>query len=448
MLFNSLDFFYFLPIALALYYLSDAIFGEKGRILCLLGLSYTFYSFWNFKFLSLIIISTFFDYFLSRFIENSENNTKRKYLLTISIFLNLGLLFVFKYYNFFIDSFIVASSWLGIEIPPYYIEIILPVGISFYTFQTLSYTIDVYNREIAAEKDLVLYATYVSYFPQLVAGPIERAGNLLPRLKKIKFDISEAPLLILSGFVRKMVFADNFAKYVDLSWSNIELNSFSSLCLSSLFFSFQIYFDFSGYSRIARGVSLLFGVELIQNFNYPYTARGFVDFWRRWHISLTNWFRDYLYFPLGGSRVQSKRVVINILAVFIVSGLWHGAGFNFLLWGSLHGICMIVDRKYHLFHNRYITFLLVTLFWIPFRAPDIDTMILLFKNIKSSGIGNFSSMHLGLGYFELIYLLSLLIFAIYYLNMEKKNPKFILIISPLLIYFFSAIRETFIYFQF
>jgi len=341
MLFNSLDFAIFLPIVFFLYWF---VANENLRLQNLLVVlaSYTFYGWWDLRFLCLIVFSTIVDYSLGRLLHKEESQTKRKVYLWLSIVINLGFLGFFKYYNFFLDNFVAAFSLFGTEIKANSLNIILPVGISFYTFQTLSYTIDVYNRRLEPTKDLLSFSAFVSFFPQLVAGPIERATNLLPQFfKERTFNYSKAIdglRQILWGLFKKIVIADNAAKVVNEIYSNSESYGGSTLALGAIFFAFQVYGDFSGYSDIAIGTARLFGFNLMQNFAFPYFSRNVAEFWRRWHISLTTWFRDYLYIPLGGGRGGLLMKIRNTSLIFIVSGFWHGANWTYLIFGALNGL--------------------------------------------------------------------------------------------------------------
>jgi D-alanyl-lipoteichoic acid acyltransferase DltB (MBOAT superfamily) len=282
------------------------------------------------------------DYTVGLLLKKESNKRKRKIYLSISLITNLGLLGFFKYFNFFLDNFIKAFTVFGFQLNISHLSIVLPVGISFYTFQTLSYTIDVFNKKLEPTNDIFSFLAFVSFFPQLVAGPIERASNLLPQFYQRRvFDYSKAVdglKQMLWGFFKKLVIADNCAKIVDQVFSNLSIYSGSSIFIASIFFAFQIYGDFSGYSDIAIGTSKLFGFELMTNFLYPYFSRDIAEFWRRWHISLSTWFRDYLYIPLGGSKKSLLRNVINTFIVFLVSGFWHGASWNFVLWGLLNAL--------------------------------------------------------------------------------------------------------------
>lgn len=335
MLFNSIDFAIFLPIVFLLYWFVVNKNLKHQNILILVA-SYVFYGWWDWRFLSLILFSTIVDYSIGISLSKQENQTKRKILLWTSILVNVGFLGFFKYYNFFLDNFVTAYSFFGHPMSASSLNIILPVGISFYTFQTLSYTIDVYNRKLEPTKDFVVFAAFVSFFPQLVAGPIERAKHLLPQFYvKRTFEYSKAIdglRQILWGLFKKIVIADNCAKFVSLIFDNSTEYSGSTLVLGLVLFTFQVYCDFSGYSDIAIGTSRLFGFNLMQNFNFPYFSRDFAEFWRRWHISLSTWFRDYLYIPLGGSRGGVGMKIRNTFVIFIVSGFWHGANWTFIAW--------------------------------------------------------------------------------------------------------------------
>ncbi|GEO21899.1 O-acyltransferase [Cyclobacterium qasimii] len=371
--------------------------------------SYLFYGWWDWRFLSLILFSTVVDYAIGNRLKIEGNPTKRKVLLYTSIFVNLGFLGFFKYYNFFLDNFISAFSFFGTEINASSLNIILPVGISFYTFQTLSYSIDVYKRKLEPTDDFIAFSAFVSFFPQLVAGPIERATNLLPQFyKKRTFDYSKAVdgmRQILWGLFKKMVIADNCAQYANLIFNNSSDYSGSTLVLGAVFFSFQIYGDFSGYSDIAIGTSRLFGFNLMQNFNFPYFSRDIAEFWRRWHISLSTWFRDYLYIPLGGSRGGTWMKVRNTFIIFIVSGFWHGANWTFIVWGALNAVFFLPllltkNNRNNLkpvaqgkalpsikeFAYMLLTFGLIVTAWIFFRAENIGHAISYISEILSPSL--------------------------------------------------------------
>ncbi|RLD82234.1 MAG: MBOAT family protein [Bacteroidetes bacterium] len=394
MLFNSLEFAIFLPIVFLLYwFVFNARLKMQNAFLVLA--SYFFYGWWDWRFLSLIFFSSLVDYTVGLGLKHKEGKAARKLLLFVSICVNIGFLGFFKYYNFFVDSFVDAFTFLGQPINPGMLSILLPVGISFYTFQTLSYTIDIYRRKLQPTEDVIAFFAFVSFFPQLVAGPIERATNLLPQfLQKRAFDQANAidgMRQILWGLFKKIVIADNCAGYVNEIFTNYQDQSGSTLFIGAFFFALQIYGDFSGYSDIAIGTARLFGFKLMQNFAFPYFSRDIAEFWRRWHISLTSWFRDYLYIPMGGSRVAKPKVVRNIFIVFIVSGFWHGANWTFIFWGLLHACYFLpllflhrnrknldVIAKGRYFPNfrelasMIVTFLLVVFAWIFFRAENLS----------------------------------------------------------------------------
>jgi len=392
---NSIEFLIFLPIVLILYWF---VLNKNLKIqnLIILLSSYFFYGWWDYRFLSLILLSTLVDYFVGLYLPKQDSQKKQKLLLSCSVLVNLSLLGFFKYYNFFVDSWINLFSSFGYEINSVWtLYIILPVGISFYTFQTMSYTIDIYKKKLKPTKDFIAFASFVSFFPQLVAGPIERAANLLPQiLKQRKFmyqQLVQGLRLILWGMFKKVVIADSLAPIVDNIFSNYQNFGGATLWLGAIYFAFQIYCDFSGYSDIAIGTSKLFGFELRSNFKFPYFSRNIGEFWRRWHISLSGWFKDYLYIPLGGSYQGKTKSIRNIFIIFLVSGLWHGANWTFIFWGLFHSILFIpsfIFNKNRKFANTVIaentflptpreffevgtTFLLVTVGWVFFRSETI-----------------------------------------------------------------------------
>lgn len=406
MLFNSLEFAIFLPLVFLLYWTVGSHRLKEQNIILLLA-SYVFYGWWDWRFLSLIIFSSSLDFFISQALSKSHNLTKRKILLWTSILVNLGLLALFKYYNFFVESFVGAFSFLGYPMNISMINIILPVGISFYTFQTLSYTIDVYRGKLTASGKAVDFFAFVSFFPQLVAGPIERASNLLPQFQqRRRFDYAMAVdglRQILWGLFKKIVIADNCAEIVNEVFQNHDHISGPVLIWGVILFAFQIYGDFSGYSDIAIGTARLFGFNLMQNFAYPYFSRDIAEFWRRWHISLSTWFRDYLYIPLGGSKGSLLSKIRNIFIIFIVSGFWHGANWTFIVWGALHAFYYLPlmlsnknrmntdELKLHgafynlkLFFHILITFSLTCFAWIFFRAVSLEQAFAFILNIAEN----------------------------------------------------------------
>ena len=408
MLFNSIDFAVFVPIVFLLYWFVTHK-NLKLQNLLIVAASYVFYGWWDWRFLALILFSTLVDYAVGVRLKETEDLRKRKFLLWTSILVNLGFLGFFKYFNFFIDNFVTAFSFFGTEISASSLDIILPVGISFYTFQTLSYTIDVYRKNLEPTKDFVAFTAFVSFFPQLVAGPIERATNLLPQFyKKRTFDYVKAVdgmRQILWGLFKKMVIADNCAEYANYIFSNSGDLSGSTLALGALFFTFQIYGDFSGYSDIAIGTSRLFGFDLKRNFAFPYFSRDIAEFWRRWHMSLSTWFRDYLYIPLGGSRGGNWKKIRNTFLIFIVSGFWHGANWTFVVWGALNAIYFLPLMLTNNNRNNLeivalgkwlptlkemilmlITFGLTVIAWIFFRAENIEHALSYITRLFSSSL--------------------------------------------------------------
>ena len=340
MLFNSLSFMVFLVIVVAIYYSNLLNWSNRKRML--LFTSYVFYGLWNPPLIIILWLSTLVDWVAANKLYVEENQRKRNGWLFLSMFVNLGFLGFFKYGNFLLENFTLLMNSVGIEYQAQPMDIILPMGISFYTFQTLSYSIDVYKKKLEPTKDFIVFSAFVSFFPQLVAGPIERASHLLPQFyKKRYFDYTQAVdgmRQILWGLFKKIVIADNCATHANIIFNNSEDYSGSTLVMGAIFFTFQIYGDFSGYSDIAIGTSRLFGFDLMRNFNFPYFSRDIAEFWRRWHISLSTWFRDYLYVPLGGSRGSTWMKVRNTFIIFIVSGFWHGANWTFIVWGLLNAI--------------------------------------------------------------------------------------------------------------
>ncbi len=477
MLFNSLDFAIFLPIVFILYWF---VFNKslKGQNLLVAAASYVFYGWWDWRFLSLILFSTLIDYFVGVSLGKTEAPTKRKILLWVSILVNLGFLGFFKYYNFFLDNFKSAFSIAGYELNANSLNIILPVGISFYTFQTLSYTIDVYKNRLEPTKNFISFAAFVSFFPQLVAGPIERASNLLPQFfKPRKFEYSQGVdgmRQILWGLFKKVVIADNCAVYANHIFENSADMSGSTLVLGAIFFTFQIYGDFSGYSDIAIGTARLFGFNLMQNFAFPYFSRDIAEFWRRWHISLSTWFRDYLYIPLGGSRGGTWMKVRNTFIIFIVSGFWHGANWTFIVWGALNAVYFlpllltnknrqnmeVVAEDSYLpsfkeFGQMSLTFFLTVIAWVFFRSETLKDASLYI--IYASKLETFD-LNFILTHSKTLFLIS--IFIIFeWLSRHNQNPFIIandflrkgaysIIILLIIFYGLYVNPNSFIYFQF
>ncbi len=482
MLFNSIDFAIFLPIVFLLYWF---VINKNLKLqnLLIVVASYVFYGWWDWRFLSLIIFSTLVDFSVGLSLKNQEDVVKRKLLLWTSILINLGFLGVFKYYNFFLDSLYDVVPGLQVVMGFNTLNIILPVGISFYTFQTLSYTIDVYKRKLEPTNDVVAFAAFVSFFPQLVAGPIERATNLLPQFYRNRtFDYAKAVdgmRQILWGLFKKVVIADSCAEYANLIFNNSADYSGSTLVLGALFFTFQIYGDFSGYSDIAIGTARLFGFDLMRNFAFPYFSRDIAEFWRRWHISLSTWFRDYVYIPLGGSRGGTCMKVRNTFIIFVVSGFWHGANWTFIIWGALNAIYFLPllltkNNRNHLeivakgkllptireFLQISVTFILTVFAWIFFRAESLGHALSYISGIFSKSLFTLPSFY-GATRSAMVLVLVLVFllvewlgrenqYAIEHLGTKWKRPAryamyYAIIIA---IFWFGGKEQQFIYFQF
>jgi len=484
MLFNSINFALFLPVVLLLYW-----FATKGNLklqnLLLLVSSYFFYACWDYRFLFLLIFSTLLDYFTGLKIHGAKNLHLKRFWLWLSICVNLGFLGIFKYYNFFADSFADGLSLLGYKANFASLQVILPVGISFYTFHGLSYVIDIYKNRIKPEKSFVDYSVFVSFFPLLVAGPIERATHLLPQIiKKREFDYTKAVdglRQILWGLFKKIVIADNCAEYANTIFNNQAAYSGSTLVLGALFFTFQIYCDFSGYSDIALGTARLFGIDLLRNFAFPYFSRDIAEFWRRWHISLSSWFRDYLYIPLGGSKGGMWMKIRNTFIIFLVSGFWHGANWTFIVWGLLNAIYImpsiifktnrnnldIVARGKFLpsakdFLSIALTFSLTVFAWIFFRATSVNNAINYISQIFSASLFTVPEFP-GMMSAKITLVLVLIFFIIEFLQRSKQHAlqftsgsslKFYSIIALNSVVLWAIVlwgasgNKTFIYFQF
>ncbi len=478
MLFNSIEFAIFLPIVFVLYWFVTKNNLRFQNALVLVA-SYLFYGWWDWRFLSLIMFSSIVDFVVGLQMAKQQAKTKRKVLLLISIFVNIGFLGVFKYFNFFAESFADAFTLLGMPIEVSRLNVILPVGISFYTFQTLSYTIDIYKKKLAPTTDIVAFFAFVSFFPQLVAGPIERATNLLPQFtKKRVFDYNKARdgmRQILWGLFKKIVIADNCATLVNDIFANSETYPGSTLLLGAVFFAFQIYGDFSGYSDIAIGTARLFGINLMRNFAFPYFSRDIAEFWRRWHISLSSWFRNYVYIPLGGSRGGNWMKVRNTFIIFVVSGFWHGANWTFIIWGFLNA-CYFLPLLLAKRNRRHtdtvagnklfpgfgellsvlFTFFLTLIAWIFFRATDVLHASQIISEIFSSSVFTYTN-HL---FVKEILMIGLLV-VVEWLQRNKQHalqfeeitiPRYLrwvvyqVIIVSIVIW--GGGRQEFIYFQF
>lgn len=476
MLFNTIDFAIFMPIVFLLYWF---VFNKSLRVqnLFLIFASYFFYACWDWRFLSLILISSTVDFIVGKQLLKDKKQQNRKYLLITSLIVNLGILGFFKYYNFFLDSFQEVFKLFGSDFQASTLKILLPVGVSFYTFQTLSYTIDVYRNKILPTGNPVSFFAFVSFFPQLVAGPIERAGNLLPQFEKNRtLDYANGVnglRLILLGLFKKMVIADNCAKAVNELFQYYPEQSGSTLFFGAFFFAFQIYGDFSGYTDIAIGCSKLLGFELMPNFKTPYLSRNLGEFWRRWHISLSTWFRDYVYIPLGGSRVSKLKIVRNIFVVFLLSGLWHGANWTFVIWGFIHALCFLplillgwnseykdipdenrVLPSFQTFFQILITFLIVMFAWVFFRAENLSHALQYLNGIFDSSLFTMPQVSRGL---------ILLLFGFMILEWLQRRREHLLDIDfigsrvvritiyyiiAFSIFYFAGNTEPFIYFQF
>ncbi len=468
MLFTSIEFFVFLPIVFALYWLLRR--QVRWQNLLVVVASYVFYGWWDWRFLLLIAFTSACSYFSGIVIGNGR---WRKSALWGNIAINLAILGLFKYYDFFAAE---LATLLGCSGDSVMLHLILPVGISFYTFQALSYSIDIYRGKMEPTRDVVAFFAYVSFFPQLVAGPIERATNLLPQFQQQRhFDYSMAVdgvRQMLWGFFKKVVVADNCAVYVDDIWNNIAGESSVNLAMAAALFSIQIYCDFSGYSDIAIGTAKLFSIRLMRNFNVPYFSRDIAEFWRRWHISLTTWFRDYVYIPLGGSRVGKWKIVRNTFVIFLVSGLWHGANWTFILWGAFHALLFLPlillgkNRKYtdnvadshwlpsiKEFCQMLLTIILAALGWILFRSQSLGEAVDFYGGLLSGGIGgaNFPMR-------TLVFVLILMV--VEWLQRRREHGlamagvrsgvvRYACYLAVLaLIFVFGVFNETFIYFQF
>ncbi len=482
MLFNSINFAIFLPIVFFLYW-----FVTKNNLklqnLLLLASSCYFYASWDWRFLFLLLISIVLVYYPGKFISASDNRRTRKFWLWISIIFSLGFLAIFKYYNFFVESFADLLNSFGMRINPSTLNVILPVGISFYTFHGLSYIIDLYKNRIEEEKNFVNYAVFVSFFPLLIAGPIERATHLLPQIKNPRtFDYSKAVdglRQILWGLFKKIVIADNCAEFANTIFNNSDAYSGSTLVLGALFFTFQIYCDFSGYSDIALGTARLFGIELLRNFAFPYFSRDIAEFWRRWHISLTTWFRDYLYISLGGSKGGMAMKIRNTFIIFLVSGFWHGANWTFIAWGALNAIYFLPllitnsNRKNleivamgNSLPTAKETFSMLTTFgitvfaWIFFRADSIGHAFRFISGIFNTSVFSFPEFDgSGRAFSTIILVLIFLLiewqgreqqYAIAKFGLKWKRPvRYAFYYSIIIaIIWFGGKEQQFIYFQF
>lgn len=484
MLFNSFEFVFFLPIVFILYWF---VFNNNIRLqnFFIVVASYIFYGWWDWRFLILIALTTIVSYFSGRLIEKYDGNRfKQRFVSTVNIVFNLAILCIFKYYNFFVENLQLLCRSIGFEVDWVTLDLLLPVGISFYTFQALSYSIDIYQKKMSSCKDILAFFAYISFFPQLVAGPIERATNLLPQFYVSRiFDYNKAIdgcRQILWGFFKKMVIADNCATLVNSIWSDYSNQDGMMLLLGGLLFTFQIYGDFSGYSDIAIGTARLFGINLMRNFDFPYFSRDIAEFWRKWHISLTTWFRDYIYIPLGGSRCVKWKVMRNTMIIFLVSGFWHGANWTFIVWGFYHALLFFPlmllgkNRKYtnsiaqgRIFPSlvevfqMLITFFLVVIGWIIFRAENIHQALEYVTRMFVAFDWSLPATNQLKIFWALIWVIVLII--VEWLQRDKQHALQIPLkgcfrytfcrwsiycILIFVIYVFAGKQETFIYFQF
>lgn len=483
MTFNSWEFLIFYPVVAALYF----ILPKKMKWPMLLIASYYFYAFYQAELLFLIILTTAVSFFMSHLIERTEKLSHKKLYLSLTLVVCLGVLFFYKYFNFLGSSVEGIITLLGKEPPSLVLDLALPVGISFYTFQTLSYVIDVYRGEIKTEKNFFFYALFVSFFPQLVAGPIERPGNLIPQLKEAhepkRENFVRGAKLMLLGFFKKICVADLVASYVSAVYNSAENATSLAVVLSTLMFAVQIYCDFSGYTDIATGCARIMGIRLMKNFDHPYSASSIKEFWARWHISLSGWFKDYLYIPLGGSRRSPLRNMLNVFIVFLVSGLWHGANWTFVIWGALHGIYRVVgtltqkkrnaliervglkvDSAPVIWYRRVVTFLLVCLAWVFFRANSVGDAFTLLGALftKASSLSSaLASMKMDtVSILLVVFAIATMLILDRALSYDEKDSSDILVKDGAFIYYVFAVMlvwllllsrgqsSTFIYFQF
>lgn len=489
MLFNSIEYIFFLPLAFLIYWvigyarINDSLKLRLQNAFVVIA-SYVFYGWWDWRFLILIAFTSFCSWGSGLLIvKRGESRVeRRKFWLWLNIAINLGILGIFKYYDFFVTEFITTFFPPSVQpslLHSLTLQIVLPVGISFYTFQALSYSIDVYRGNIKPTKDIIAFFAFISFFPQLVAGPIERATNLLPQfLQNRKFSYEQGVdgmRQILWGLFKKIVIADNCATYVDQVWATYPTQSGSTLLLAAVLFTFQIYGDFSGYSDIAIGTAKLFGIKLMRNFNNPYFSRDIAEFWRRWHISLTTWFRDYVYIPLGGSRVSKGKIVRNTFVIFLVSGIWHGANWTFLAWGTYHAVLFLPlillgkNRKYtdQVADGRWlptcketiqmlVTFLLVVIGWIIFRAETIGQAWEIMKGVCDMSL--FTMPMIAVGLKRTLFFIAVLL-IVEWIDRSKEHAfalthlpqwaRIIVIYALILVMLeFMGHSQSFIYFQF
>ena len=478
MLFNSFIFMFFLAFLLPSYYLLKT---RRSRNILLLVASYVFYGYWDWRFCSLLLISSIVDFLVGRSMYKSEYKSRRKLLLMVSLTANLGILGFFKYFNFFIDSFEAMIGIFNDNLDFLHINLILPVGISFYTFQTLSYTIDIYRGKITPTDNFFDFALFVSFFPQLVAGPIERAAHLLPQISTVRKTTREqfldGSILIVYGLFKKVMIGDTAGRYVDHIFAHMDLYSSWEVVFALFMFSIQIYADFSGYSHIARGTAKLFGFEIMKNFEQPYLSTNITEFWRRWHISLSSWLKDYLYISLGGNRRGMNRTYLNLMITMILGGLWHGANWTFVIWGTLHGIYLAVhkfmikgkkivsDNKplrslgdiLSFLPSNIITSLLVVITWLFFRVKGIDDISMFISKCSDWTWGNYPLrfMTILLGFTLITMVFDILEYIthshVYFKRIKSRSFMFGLISTMFLsvvLFLINSKPLPFIYFQF
>ena len=476
MLFNSIIFFVFLLVVLPVFY---SLRNTQYKKVWLLAASYVFYGYWDWRFCGLLLFSSLVDYWVGLKLHQ-EVEEKRKRWLILSLVVNLGLLSVFKYFNFFIDSFQAVLNGFGFTPDYLHLQILLPVGISFYTFQTLSYTIDVYRKRIEPTRDFLSFALFVSFFPQLVAGPIERAKTLLPQLEKLKKPtqkmVEDGIALIVLGLFKKVMIGDTAGRYADHIFNDLSIYPSFEVLAALLLFTIQIYADFSGYSNIARGVAKLLGIELMKNFNQPYFSRNITEFWHRWHISLSTWLRDYLYISLGGNRKGNTRTYFNLMLTMLLGGLWHGASWNFVIWGALHGFYLLIHRVWlkgkkvedtnYIFNKTtfpktllhvLLTFILVSFTWLFFRVDRLAEGLVFFQKMSHWEGSAFTSVYL-----QVLMAFFAMTFAFDFFEYRTGRHAFVNVISNKgirygillalfsvsLIYIIQAKSSPFLYFQF
>lgn len=474
MLFNSIEFVLFFPLVLILYW---GLFSRRSVILrnsFLLVAAYIFYGWWDYRFLGLIALSSFFDFFCGKYIYEAKTKKIKRIFLIVSLSVNLTILFFFKYFGFFATQLTELFQQLGYTVHPITLKVILPVGVSFYTFQALSYTIDIYHGRLKPTQNILAFFTFISFFPQLVAGPIERARNLLPQfytLKKFDYEIAANGFRqLLWGFFAKIAVADSIAPITDSIFANHALLDSGTLALGAVLFSIQLFCDFAGYSNIAIGLASILGFTIMQNFNLPYFSRNIREFWTRWHISLSTWFREYVYIPLGGSRCSKTRYVFNIMATFLISGLWHGANWTFVIWGLVHSFFYLITKPFSAKDNpaeltlrqwpsMLGTFLLVCTAFVFFRAENLTQALDFFgRMVRFRGGTNVFQLFEPSKIFVAVFF-SCVLFVVEWVQREKKHAMDIAGASPFfrhsvyymlifVILFAFQTDRIFIYFQF